>query len=174
MSSATTPAGKPPPTTRHGAEEELLSITISTSVEIDAPKQLVWDVLTDFSAYPEWNPYMEIEGPLRVGTKLTVHMGADRGRRRGMVFKPAVLAATPGEELRWLGKLGLGGIVDGEHFFILDSNTDGTTHLTHGERYSGALVALAKPFLNKQRNQAGYEGFNQVLKQRVESVRDTG
>src|SRR5262249_38293578 len=105
MSSATTPASEPPPPTRQGAEEELLSITISTSVEIDAPKQLVWDVLTDFSAYREWNPYMEIEGTLRVGTKLTVSMGAGGGR--GMVFKPAVLAATPGEELRWLGKLGL-------------------------------------------------------------------
>src|SRR5262249_16669576 len=68
MSPATRPAGKPPPTTPHGAEETLLSITISTSVEIDAPKQLVWDVLTDFSAYREWNPYMEIEGILRVGT----------------------------------------------------------------------------------------------------------
>ena len=98
-------------------------------------------------------------------------MGADRGRGRGMVFKPAVLAAIPGEELRWLGKLGLGGIVDGEHFFILTRNADGSTHLTHGERYSGVLVALAKPFLNKERNQAGYEAFNQVLKQRVESVR---
>src|SRR5262245_39158653 len=174
MSSATTPAGRPPPTTRHGAEETLLSITISTTVEIDAPKQLVWDVLTDFSAYREWNPYMEIEGTLRGGTKLTVHMGADRGRGRGMVFKPAVLAATPDEELRWLGKLGLGGIVDGEHFFILDRNADRTTHLTHGERYSGALVALAKPFLNEERNRAGYEAFNQVLKQRVESVRDAG
>jgi hypothetical protein len=85
-----------------------------------------------------------------------------------------VLAAIPGEELRWLGKLGLGGIVDGEHFFILDRNADGTTHLTHGERYSGALVALAKPFLNKKRNQAGYEAFNQVLKRRVEGVRDPG
>jgi len=114
MSSATTPAGKPPPRAPHGAEETLLSITISTSVEIDAPKQLVWDVLTDFSAYP------------------------------------------------------------GEHVFILDCNADGSTHLTHGERYSGVLVALARPFLNKERNQAGYEGFNQVLKQRVESVRDTG
>jgi hypothetical protein len=149
-----------------------MSITISTTVEIDAPKQLVWDVLTDFSAYYEWNPYMEIKGTPQVGTKLNVHMGAGGGR--GMVFKPAVLAATPDEELRWLGKLGFGGIVDGEHFFILDRNADGTTHLTHGERYSGALVALAKPFLNTERNQAGYEGFNQVLKQRVESVRDAG
>jgi len=42
-----------------------LRITITTSVEIDAPKQLVWDVLTEFSAYPEWNPYTEIEGTLQ-------------------------------------------------------------------------------------------------------------
>jgi hypothetical protein len=147
-----------------------MSITISTTVDIDAPKRLVWEVLTDFAAYPEWNPDVTIEGSARVGTKLNVHMGASGGR--GMAFKPTVLAATPDEELRWLGKLGFGGIVDGEHFFILDRNADGTTHLTHGERYSGALVALVRPFLNKERNQAGYEGFNQVLKQRVESVRD--
>ena len=128
----------------------------------------MWDVLTDFSAYPEWNPHMKIEGTAQVGTKLTVHLGANGGR--GMAFKPTVLAATPSAELRWLGKLGFGGIVDGEHFFIVDRNADGSTHLTHGERYSGALVALTKPFLNKERNQAGYGSFNRVLKQRVENL----
>src|SRR5262249_16747098 len=117
-------------------------------------------------------PYMQIEGTPQVGTKLTVHMGAGGGR--GMVFKPAVLAATPDEELRWLGKLGFGGIGDGEDFFILDRNTDGPTRLTTGERYGGGLGAGAKPFVKKDRNQAGYEAFNQVLKQRVESVRDAG
>ena len=128
-----------------------MSITISTTVDIDAPKQLVWDVLTDFAAYHEWNPSMKIEGTAQVGTRLSVHMGASGGR--GMAFKPMVLAATPDDELRWLGKLAFGGIVDGEHFFILDRNADGTTHLTHGERYSGALVALAKPFLTKRGTQ---------------------
>jgi len=103
-----------------------------------------------------------------VGTKLSVHMGADGGR--GMAFKPTVLAATPGIELRWLGRLGFGGILDGEHFFILDRNADGTTHLIHGERYSGALVALTKPFVREGSNQAGYERFNCVLKQRVEHL----
>jgi len=147
-----------------------MSITINTTVDIDAPKELVWDVLTDFAAYPEWNPDVKIEGTAQVGTKLTVHMGANGGR--GMAFKPTVLAAAPPHELRWLGKLGFGGLVDGEHFFILDHNADGTTHLTHGERYSGALVALTKPFLNNQRNRAGYEDFNRVLKRRVESIRE--
>ena len=147
-----------------------MSITINTTVDIAAAKELVWDVLTDFAAYPEWNPDVKIEGTAQVGTKLTVHMGANGGR--GMAFKPTVLAATPAHELRWLGKLGFGGLVDGEHFFILDHNADGTTHLTHGERYSGALVALTKPFLNNQRNRAGYEDFNRVLKRRVESIRE--
>src|SRR5262245_53227399 len=99
MSSATTPTGKPPPTTRHGAEETLLSITISTTVEIDAPKQLVWDVLTDSSAAPTTSgiPTWRSEGTPQVGTKLTVHMGGGGGR--GMVFKPAVLV-QPGLKQR--------------------------------------------------------------------------
>ena len=90
--------------------------------------------------------------------------------RRGMTFKPTVLAATPNKELRWLGQLAFGGIADGEHFFVLDPNADGTTHLTHVERYSGVLVALTKPFLNKERDQAGYEDFNRALKKRVEHL----
>ena len=145
-----------------------MSITVSTTVDINAAKQFVWDVLTDFAAYHEWNPYMRIDGFAQVGTKLSVHMGAGGGR--GMAFKPTVLAATPGVELRWLGRLGFGGILDGEHFFILDRNADGTTHLIHGERYSGALVALTKPFVREGSNQAGYERFNCVLKQRVEHL----
>ena len=55
-----------------------------------------------------------------------------------------MLAATPCEEFRWLGKLGIHGIADGEHFFVLTANDDGTTRLRHGERFSGVLVALQK------------------------------
>jgi len=147
-----------------------MSITISTTVDIDAPSTLVWDVLTDFAAYRDWNPSMQIEGTAQVGSKLNVHMGASGGP--GMAFKPLVLAASPGQELRWLGKLGFSGIADGEHFFILTPNADGSTCLTHGERYSGVLVALIRPFMKKGKSQNGYEDFNRVFKQHVESFRD--
>jgi hypothetical protein len=129
----------------------------------------VWNVLSNF-AYDEWNPYVKIEGTAQVGIKVTGHMGATRGR--GMTFKPTVLAARPDDELRWLGKLGSARIVDGEHFFILDRNPARPHPPDPRRNYSDALVALMKPFLHKARNQAGYEGFNQVLKKRVESIRD--
>ena len=31
---------------------------ISTYVDIDANRGLVWEVLTDFARYPDWNPYV--------------------------------------------------------------------------------------------------------------------
>lgn len=79
-----------------------------------------------------------------------------------------MLAATPGHELRWLGKLGPGGLFDGEHSFVLTLNPDGTTRLTHGERFTGVLVALLKGTATK--SHAGFDAFNRALKQRVESA----
>ena len=96
------------------------SFTIDTTVDIDAGPDAVWDVLTDFASYKEWNPGMRIEGAPEAGTKLHVHL-------TGMSFKPKVLAATPGKELRWLGKLWHRGIAAGEHYFVLTTNNDGTT-----------------------------------------------
>jgi hypothetical protein len=144
------------------------SRTIHTTVDINAGNDAVWDVLTDFASYKEWNPVMRIEGTPEVGTKLVVHLTGEGG---GMSFKPKVLAATPGKELRWLGKLGLRSIAAGEHFFVLTTNDDGTTRLNHGERYSGALVALAKG--SSANSGAAYEAFSQALKQRVEHLDST-
>lgn len=138
------------------------SFTIDTTVDINAGKDAVWDVLTDFDSYKQWNPAMRIQGTPEVGTKLVVHLTG------GMSFRPKVLAATPGKELRWLGKIGFHGIADGEHFFILTTNDDGTTRLNHGERFSGALVALARG--SSGNGGAAYEAFSQALKQRVEQL----
>jgi hypothetical protein len=144
-----------------------VSTTISTTIDINATPQAVWNVLTDFPAYGDWNPFMpRVEGPPEVGAKLVVHMTPDGGR--GMTFKPTVLAATPGQELRWLGKLAFGGLFDGEHSFVLTPNADGTTHLVHGERFSGVLVTVLKG--TTKGSHSGFEAFNRALKQRVESA----
>ena len=96
------------------------SVTIDTTVDIDASRDAVWHVLTDFPRYDEWSPSLRIAGTPEVGAKLVVH--ANPPGRRGMTFKPKVLAATPGEELRRLGKLGIHGIAAGEHFFRPDEH----------------------------------------------------
>lgn len=145
-----------------------MSTTIESTTVIDAPPKEVWRVLTDFSAYSAWNPFMDrIEGVAATGAKLVVHM---QNGARGMTFKPTVLVADPGRELRWLGKLGPGGLFDGERVFILEPTDAGGTRLTHGERFSGLLVRLV-PGTTKDTD-AGFDAFDTALKQRVEGRAD--
>lgn len=47
----------------------------SVTVEIDAPAQLVWDVLVDYARYPEWNPYtVRVETSLRIGEVIDLYL----------------------------------------------------------------------------------------------------
>jgi uncharacterized protein YndB with AHSA1/START domain len=39
--------------------------TISTIVDIPVPREAVWEVLTDFAAYGEWNLFMDRVTALR-------------------------------------------------------------------------------------------------------------
>ena len=145
-----------------------MTTVIATSVDIAADPEAVWDVLTDFAAYGDWNPFMDrVQGTSEVGSRLVVHL--HQAGRRGMTFRPTVVAAVPGQELRWVGKLGPGGLFDGEHSFVLTRNADGTTHLDHGEVFSGVLVSLLRGMVKN--SDAGFPAFNAALKERVESAR---
>src|SRR5580700_5479520 len=57
-----------------------LGSQIDTSVDIAAPAETVWGVLTDLGCYPLWNPFItRIAGDLRVGQRLTVRLQPPNG-----------------------------------------------------------------------------------------------
>jgi hypothetical protein len=84
------------------------------------PTSAHWrSVLTDFPAYPTWNPFItSIDGKPQPGAQLRVTI-APPGRQP-ITFRPVVLTATPWPELRWRGRLLMPGLFDGEHAFQLE------------------------------------------------------
>ncbi|WP_336001235.1 SRPBCC domain-containing protein [Halorientalis halophila] len=140
---------------------------IITDIEIDGSPEAVWAVLTDFEAYPEWNPAMEIDGDAVEGDRLEVTM--DYENMRKMTFNPRVLVADRPTELRWQGRLFVSGLYDGEHRFELTSLDDGErTRLTQAETFRGVLVG----FINRRIGddvEAGFNQVNEALKRRVEN-----
>src|SRR3712207_6134529 len=91
---------------------------LHSEIEIDAPAERVWRLITDFASYPRWNPFIRtISGEPTTGKRLEVRIEPPGGR--GMTFKPKVLKAEPNRELRWLGHLLVPGLFDGEHSFTI-------------------------------------------------------
>jgi hypothetical protein len=141
--------------------------TIETQIVIDAPPLKVWGILTDFPAMPTWNPFIRtISGTPAPGDSLVVQI-APPGQS-AMTFKPTVLIATPERELRWLGTFMGRWIFAGEHYFVLDQVSPGTTHLTHGERFSGLLRPLIMRRQMLAATKQGFVAMNEALKRRSE------
>ena len=137
---------------------------IETAIDIAAPPSAVWDVLVDFAAYPDWNPFIRrLQGEARVGARLEVTVQPPGGKP--MTFKPTVLAAEPARELRWLGRVLMPGLFDGEHGFRLEA-TAGGCRLHHGETFGGILVPLFGKMLDD--TERGFAALNAALKERVE------
>lgn len=136
---------------------------IVTTVQIDATPAQVWKVLADPAGYEEWNPFLvKMEGRLEEGSRLTNTMRPSGGRTT--TFRPVVLAATPGKELRWLGRLFVPRLFDGEHYFLLEER-DGGTWLTQGEEFRGIGLWL----IDVEQFRPDFEALDAALKARVEA-----
>ena len=137
---------------------------LKTEIIINASKEEVWNVLTHYESYPEWNPLIQkIEGDRHVGGKLRNTLILNG---KTSVFKPKILKWEENNHFEWLGGTAL--IFTGRHYFILEEVGPNQTKLIHGERFGGLLC----PIIMRQIGEATQQGFlalNRALKERVEA-----
>jgi hypothetical protein len=140
---------------------------IRTAVDIAAPPERVWSLLVDTERWNEWNPFANrVEGELQVGQRVVVYMTSGPGGR-AMRITPEVTLVVPGRELRWVGGLLHPLVMQGEHYFCLESLEDRGCRFLHGEVFRGVLVAPLGRLL--QRSERNYQAMNEALKTRAES-----
>jgi hypothetical protein len=141
---------------------------LHTEIEISASAKRVWRVLTDFAAYPQWNPFIrQIEGEVTAGSRLRVFIQPAGGK--GMSFRPTVLNVSPNREFRWLGRLWVPGLFDGEHSFTIEPLDEHHVRFIQRERFGGLLVPLLSNMLDRD-TRHGFEEMNRALKLQSESA----
>jgi hypothetical protein len=112
--------------------------TLQASIQVNATPQRVWAVLTDLPGYRRWNPFIiSSSGTVRTGATLTNRMHDATGTT---TFTPVIQVVEPGRELRWIGRVGPGGIFDGQHTFTIQRLGPGRVLFTQRENFTGVAV----------------------------------
>jgi len=141
--------------------------SIETEIEINGTATQVWEVLTDFERYPEWNPFiLRIAGTLQTGSRLKAVVKTPNLSK--ITIRPVLLKVNVGQELRWLGHWVFPKVFDGEHLFAIKRVGDSKVKFVQKELFTGLLVPL---FWGKMAGniRLGFESMSQALKKRVES-----
>src|SRR5215212_924846 len=124
-----------------------------TSIDIDATPELVWEVLTDVPAYPEWSPLItSAEGTFADGGRVSFSFPRMNPLLRTTV--PAtVLEVTPGRRLRYVlrfARLGIPGLLDTEHAMTIVRQDSGV-RVWLELQLRGLLLPMMTRSLNRDR-----------------------
>jgi len=137
-----------------------------TEIIINAPKEAIWKVLTDFDSYGEWNPLIvDIQAATEVGHG--VKFKADlKGKK--LPFGAKMRRCEENRELSWGGPgfKPLNLLAGADHYYRIEEIGDNQCRFIHGETFYGILpmlfsgwIASCKPL---------YDGMNKAMKERVE------
>ncbi len=140
---------------------------ICTKIQINAPPNVVWDIINDFANYEKWNPFIRrISGNPKEGCEIKIFIKPPNSN--GIKFKPKILKYDREKEIRWLGKLWIPKLFDGEHSLTIKKLNEDKVLFIQKERFTGLLVPL---FTNTLKDtKSGFEMMNEKLKQKAENT----
>jgi hypothetical protein len=142
---------------------------LNNELEIHASAERVWQLLTDFAQFPQWNPFIQrVTGELTAGAQLKVTI--QPSGTAGTTIRPTVLKAEPNRELRWIGHWLMPGLLDDEHIFTIEPLAEDRVRFTQREIFSGFLAAFHAPSRNTD-TRRGFREMGQALKLRAEQPR---
>jgi hypothetical protein len=142
-----------------------VNITEAT-IDIAAPPAVVWSVLTEWTDYPDWNPFITgIEGRAAPGQSIFVRIRFGRGSVR---LNAKVTRVIPGAELAWHARLPIRGLFDRDHVFRIDTKAGGC-RLRQTQTFFGILCPiLSVPLRGTVRR--GLVSMNTSIKRRAETI----
>ena len=137
-----------------------------SEIEIQSTPERVWDVLTDFDKYPEWNPLLcRAEGKLIIGEK--VYLTA-KSASSEMNLLCTVLTVEPNRQFSWKFHVGFPFLFRGEHIFKIEPINEHKVRFIDREVFHGLLVPLQAKNLETNAKPAMI-AMGEALKERVEN-----
>ena len=139
-------------------------IELSARVEIDRPPSAVWDVLTDFEAYDEWNPYLSVHrGTPTEGSPVELQVSPEARHTRTETGKLTEVAS--GERLRFDAVALYRFVYASARVFDIEALSEDRSRVRTQAEYRGLLA----PLVAGEDLEEDLESMNRALADRVET-----
>lgn len=136
-------------------------VSATGSIDIDAPPEVVWNLLTDIVNWPRWNPDVteaRLSGDLAPGSEFVWKAGPG-------TIRSTLLEVEPPESIAWSGRT-MG--IEAVHIWSIEPNGSGST-LSTSESWRGLLPRLLKGAMGRTLDKAIQAGL-QAAKVAVEAA----
>jgi hypothetical protein len=142
-------------------------LRIEHRVGVQAPAEVIWDVIADLKSWHEWNAlYPKAAGEIRIGSQLDITLALPG--QKPQEIKPTVLEWVPNDQLHWRLSLA-GGMVKTIRYFEIEVLAAESCIVSNGEIIGGMLG----PMMARRMTGTIYRAFrdmNEALKARVEAI----
>lgn len=137
---------------------------IRTEIVIKATPAEIWEVLTDFDSYPEWNPQIvRFDGRPMTDETFRLRVYSPDGSGRQMGLKAKIVDVEVEKKLSWQG--GITGIFSGYHYWELN-DLGAETKVIQGEKFYGPLSFVLSQ--KRLKNMSGsYEAASRGLEKYI-------
>ena len=138
------------------------------SCTIEAPKEKVWDILTDTDSYPEWNPFTkktDLEWKLGADVRQEVFMP---GAKKPIIHKAKLSQFEKGSHFAWAMKMG--SLLRAERKQGLEALSENQTRYFTID-YNRGVIAPIVAMIYGKKIEAGFKMMGDALKQRAENDR---
>ncbi len=144
-------------------------VITSVTVEIAAPAHVVWEVLTDFAHYPQWNPYtVAVTTTLEIGTPIDLTLPNPDGSEGTFVNREWVRVVEPPHHLRYDTGSEMPGIFAVRDQWITSLGADRCSYHTTDTitgTYADKVMELTGAWVK-----AGFDAVAKALKARAEAL----
>jgi hypothetical protein len=139
---------------------------VRAEVEIDAPIERVWRILTDLEHYADWNPFTpKVETTLAIGDPIHLHVRLAGGR---LLHRVETVTRNAPHTLGWEMKMGARFLLHAERVQVLTALGADRTHYLSEDRFTGWLRPLVLGLFGKAM-QRGFRDCGLGLKQAAEA-----
>ncbi|MGO9835162.1 MAG: SRPBCC family protein [Polyangiaceae bacterium] len=128
-----------PSTPKAQKTQHTFRMACAITVNIRAPAERLWAILTDAAGFARWNSTVSsVGGTIADGQRLELKVPTAPDR----TFRPRVTISEPGKSMVWSD--GMAPMFKGVRTFTLAPQPDGSTDFAMSEVFSGVMLPMIK------------------------------